>query len=81
MNLGKYQCDDGNNINGDGCSSDCIIEMGYICNTLENKTDKCYKNDHLLAYLKVNPGNTLRLYFSDVVTCSLSSNLFLNIRH
>jgi cysteine-rich repeat protein len=24
-------CDDGNNINGDGCDSTCQIEMGYTC--------------------------------------------------
>ncbi|KRX04787.1 WW domain [Pseudocohnilembus persalinus] len=27
-----YECDDGNNLNGDGCSSDCQVEEGYwIC--------------------------------------------------
>lgn len=25
------QCDDGNNINGDGCSSSCLIEDGWNC--------------------------------------------------
>lgn len=25
------QCDDGNNINGDGCSSNCLIEQGWNC--------------------------------------------------
>ena len=25
------QCDDGNNANGDGCSSGCLIESGYTC--------------------------------------------------
>ena len=25
------QCDDGNRINGDGCSSNCINEKGYAC--------------------------------------------------
>lgn len=27
----SLQCDDGNNVNGDGCSSDCQIEVGYNC--------------------------------------------------
>ena len=27
----KYQCDDGNRRNGDGCSSNCIIEKGWTC--------------------------------------------------
>ena len=26
-------CDDGNNMTGDGCSSQCVIEPGYDCNT------------------------------------------------
>ena len=25
------ECDDGNNIDGDGCSSDCKVEAGYVC--------------------------------------------------
>jgi cysteine-rich repeat protein len=25
------QCDDGNAINGDGCSSNCTLEKGFIC--------------------------------------------------
>ena len=25
------QCDDGNNYNGDGCNSQCIVEPGYQC--------------------------------------------------
>jgi cysteine-rich repeat protein len=29
--MGRYQCDDGNTKNGDGCSSTCTIEKGYIC--------------------------------------------------
>jgi cysteine-rich repeat protein len=29
--LHYYECDDGNLENGDGCSSTCTIETGYIC--------------------------------------------------
>ncbi len=25
------ECDDGNRVNGDGCSSDCLIEKGFAC--------------------------------------------------
>lgn len=24
-------CDDGNSISGDGCSSSCTVETGYVC--------------------------------------------------
>lgn len=35
-------CDDGNNINGDGCSSDCKIEIGYQCvGGSPNSKDTC----------------------------------------
>ncbi len=27
------ECDDGNNTNGDGCSSSCVVELGYQCPT------------------------------------------------
>ena len=25
------ECDDGNNLDGDGCSKDCKVEAGYVC--------------------------------------------------
>ncbi|CDW87691.1 fu domain containing protein [Stylonychia lemnae] len=31
FNYGSYQCDDGNIINGDGCSATCAIETGFNC--------------------------------------------------
>jgi cysteine-rich repeat protein len=31
--FGSEQCDDGNKVNGDGCSSTCTLESGYICPT------------------------------------------------
>jgi hypothetical protein len=35
-------CDDGNNVNGDGCSSDCKIEVGYNCiGGSPNSKDAC----------------------------------------
>lgn len=27
------QCDDGNNVNNDGCAFDCTQEPGYVCTT------------------------------------------------
>lgn len=31
INYGFYQCDDGNVISGDGCSSKCMLEPGWVC--------------------------------------------------
>ncbi|KAL4494809.1 hypothetical protein ABPG73_004249 [Tetrahymena malaccensis] len=36
LNFGEYQCDDGNNVNGDGCSSICEIEYLFICQKESN---------------------------------------------
>ncbi|EAS05289.2 myxococcus cysteine-rich repeat protein (macronuclear) [Tetrahymena thermophila SB210] len=37
------QCDDGNQVDGDGCSSYCAIEQNYICKKLNNQQyDTCY---------------------------------------
>ena len=38
------QCDDGNNVAGDGCSNVCIIEAGYLCMGGEDlvSADTCY---------------------------------------
>ena len=32
MKVGNEVCDDGNTVNGDGCSSNCMsIEPGWLC--------------------------------------------------
>lgn len=28
---GQEECDDGNGVNGDGCTSDCKVEKGFSC--------------------------------------------------
>jgi cysteine-rich repeat protein len=35
------ECDDGNFINGDGCSQFCTIEAGYACTNFSYKEDVC----------------------------------------
>lgn len=32
LNLGKYECDDGNLNAGDGCDENCLKEEGFSCN-------------------------------------------------
>ncbi|CAI2382759.1 unnamed protein product [Moneuplotes crassus] len=42
--VGWIYCDDGNKEDGDGCSSDCRQEVGYICYPKDNETkDTCYE--------------------------------------
>ena len=42
VDKGNLMCDDGNLVNLDGCSSECLIEEGYFCEngTLSNP-DTC----------------------------------------
>ena len=30
-NFGMNMCDDGNQIDGDGCNKNCVAEKGYTC--------------------------------------------------
>lgn len=34
-------CDDGNTLNGDGCSSTCEIEQGWNCESIDHGTSFC----------------------------------------
>lgn len=44
IDLLEYECDDGNRINGDGCSSECVLEAGYVCEGGDqHKPDTCYE--------------------------------------
>ena len=38
-------CDDGNKVNGDGCSNVCKVENGWVCSSYspENNTSFCAK--------------------------------------
>ena len=36
-----FQCDDGNNDGGDGCSSNCVIEEGWHCEADTNDLSIC----------------------------------------
>jgi cysteine-rich repeat protein len=31
LNFGMLECDDGNKIDGDGCSSECMVEKDWQC--------------------------------------------------
>ena len=44
-NLGGVECDDGNTVDGDGCSSTCQVEYGYFCSGGNSTTsDTCKGN-------------------------------------
>ncbi|CAG9327430.1 unnamed protein product [Blepharisma stoltei] len=72
-NMGQAECDDGNRNNGDGCSSNCLIEFGWNCFG-GNATfpDSCKDEtppSPILTYLSQNDrGYLLTLSFSEAVT-------------
>jgi cysteine-rich repeat protein len=39
------ECDDGNNVDNDGCLSNCTIEFAYRCNTTTSGTSVCIGNE------------------------------------
>ena len=56
LNLGEYECDDGNLIDGDGCSSLCSVEEGFRCqggNT--TSADLCKDIQSPILELKLDP--------------------------
>lgn len=63
-NLGQYQCDDGNKINGDGCSSTCFIEYGYKCTHGADLLDVCVNILLPTATLQLLKGLNLAILFS-----------------
>ena len=67
-NLGQFECDDGNNRDGDGCSRDCNEEPGFKCITNTNGLDVCRDIIPPMAALKVNKGNKLIVQFTEPVS-------------
>ena len=40
----RLTCDDGNEYSGDGCSADCVVEDGYVCEGGDDYgPDECYE--------------------------------------
>jgi cysteine-rich repeat protein len=59
-------CDDGNKINGDGCSSDCMVEKDFICfGGNETSPDICRENTSPSASLSKISENQLIVTFSE----------------
>lgn len=64
-NYGMYMCDDGNQINGDGCSSSCTAEKDHTCSGgYPYSNDKCTYVHTEIESLTVNSHNDIILKFS-----------------
>ena len=67
-------CDDGNSISGDGCSSSCTIETDYNC-YFKNNHSICYINKPFSAYLTYIPISDIELNLTFSKPFNVSSNL------
>ena len=78
--MGKYECDDGNTENGDGCSSTCKIEPGWECT---GKTPDICRDTVLPRYriITFNQSRTIYIIFSKLVKVVINETLekYINI--
>lgn len=66
--MGILPCDDGNLINGDGCNSQCYVELGFACSGGDkNHADTCKPITAPKATLTATKYRTLILQFSTQV--------------
>ena len=72
MDKGNLMCDDGNLVNGDGCSSECLIEDGYYCEngTLSNP-DTCKPFNFITVTREEN--NRIKVTFDRSVFISVTN--------
>ena len=78
INLGHFQCDDGNTESGDGCDSNCNVENGYECyRTDSSQPDICEDNSNPEATISLEEGGILVIRFSKPVRSTLSSKTFV----
>jgi len=70
--LDQNECDDGNTIDGDGCSSQCKIESGFNCYKT-NGPDICYDIVPPKATMQIKRVNRLIITFSETVIIRTNS--------
>ena len=76
--LGVLQCDDGNLVDGDGCSSKCRVEKGYDCGAI-NGTIICRKNYNVSYSIMFVQNNSVLITFSELVKYNTSYGPFESI--
>ena len=67
--MGISECDDGNIISGDGCSSECMIEENFLCvgGTFESQ-DSCRETVHpILASFFLFQNEKIEIHFTELV--------------
>ena len=78
LNFGTYECDDGNTFNGDGCSEECTVEVGYECHRRAALPDLCIDIMPPKAILSVLRGNVLQITFTEKVRSIVSGIVLID---
>ena len=79
-NMGILECDDGNTISGDGCSSECLKEENFLCVGGTYKTpDICREtiSPFLASVILINH-EELEIHFTELVKFK-GNKLFIDI--
>ena len=79
---GQLACDDGNLVNGDGCSSECIVETSWTCVNVTNESvcSDTTMPTAKLSYMGLVDGRyDLVLEFSENITLPESINIHIDI--
>eukprot|EP00347_Sterkiella_histriomuscorum_P016586 403352623 len=72
--LGKDQCDDGNQVNGDGCSSECKIEKGYSCKEgNENTPSLCFENSGAIFSIT-------QIFYNRIIMIEADKQIYTNLQ-
>ncbi len=65
QNFGMNMCDDGNQVDGDGCSKNCVAEKGYTCSGgYPYDKDNCTYIPTEILSIQVNEHNDIVIKFS-----------------
>ena len=78
--MGLSECDDGNRISEDGCSSNCQIEENYECSGGNNThPDICLETipPLMTSFSQINKGAQLSLTFSEYVQFKGALNIYI----
>ena len=73
--MGVLECDDGNTLDGDGCSSSCELEQGFACKAVPSGPDSCYTTIPPKPSLKIvgSKNEAVTLRFSRPILAPSSS--------
>jgi cysteine-rich repeat protein len=80
LELPAEECDDGNTVDGDGCSASCTIEQAFLCTAVPWKTSACRHYDIDLNKFDNTTRNRTVVFFHRKEVVFLADNRTLDSR-